>query len=179
MAPQEKLFVPQLRLPVLRAPVNSPCSLLRIPVQAVMAECIPTLTGAVLTSPIRVTLLVLMSPIRVGRVALPIPVRKVGIRSLKTRAAPLSLDIFAIMANCFPGSLSLSGPIARTVEAVRRTWFRVNSLPLGIRGWVPIFVSFVRNGLTREVVPRLTLGTSFRVTIRLFPVLVLGFTLTS
>lgn len=178
MAPQEKLFVPHPWPPVLVAWVKTPWSLLRIPVQAVIAEWIPTLTGDVLTSPIRVTFLVERLPIRPGRRLLPSRVRSFGTRSLRITAAPLELDILAIMASSFPGTLILSGPIARTWLAERRSPLRVNSL-LGVTGrWTCRLPAPVRNGLTTEPPPVTTRGTSFLVTIHLLFVLVLGFTLT-
>lgn len=143
-----------------------------------MAECIPTLTGAVLTSPMRVTFLVWTLWTRVGRVSLPTPVLSVGMRSLSITAAPLELDMFAIMASCFPGRLSLKGPIARTSLAERRTVFLVNTLFALVHWCSPALVPLERNGLTRDLGPVLKLVTSFLVTIRLFPVFVLGFTLT-
>lgn len=159
--------------------MQTPCSLLRIPVQAVIADCIPTLTGAVLTSPIRVTFGVATSLIRVGRVLFPVVVLSVGTRSLSISAAPLELDMLAIVTSCFPGSWILSGPMARTVWACRATAFSVKSLVLGAWAWVERARRLVRKGLTWEVGSRVIRLMAFRARTALLPLLVLGFTLTS
>lgn len=77
----------------------------------------PVLTGAVLTRPVCLTLLVLTECIRLGGPLFVDCVPSVGTNDLSITAAPLELDMLAIVIRWLCGTLILSGPIARSRSA--------------------------------------------------------------